>query len=167
MKLVQAKILYDEILSDSAGFYAWVTPDEKAIIDITRLLRSAPCKVKDSTELHCTLIHCKENLPVELDTPKDQVIGAYIEGIDHWIDHKGRNILVLRLDSPTLCSLHEALAEQSIQHSHDEYNPHITIAKDIIWNAESRLWVDEVNQRLSHNPIEIKFSPQIKAASIT
>ncbi len=162
-----AKVHYSEIQADNCGIYMWLNPDEMSAIEITRILRTAPFKTFDSTELHTTVMHVKNSLPGTLQAPKDVSYGAQITSIDAWQDHKDRTILVIRMDSPELMALHANLAKQGLVHSHHEYNPHMTIAKAIDLNAESRLWLDEVNARLQWKPRPITFSPQLRATSLS
>lgn len=165
--LITAEVHYKEILDEGAGIYMWLNPDEKSTLDLLRLVRAAPFKSRDSTELHCTIMYCTKHMPLDIEAPVDQVYGADVCRIDHWIDHKGRNILVFALDSNELQVLHANLRKQALTHSYDAFSPHISVAKDIAWNAEQRLWVDEVNQRLISQPLHITFSPQLRAAPIS
>lgn len=171
MKRVTASFdVYPSVWDSNHGMYVWVTPNGKAMQALTLLLRDAPFKVFNGTELHCTLIHCKPGTPMpdytDVDLPQDRITNADAYNITHWIDHKQRVILVLELSSDILEELHAQLQASGFEHSYHEYNPHITIAKDIELNAETRMWLEAKNAKLNDTPLYMEFVPELFVTSL-
>jgi 2'-5' RNA ligase len=166
MKVV-AEMLYNEIreMDSRGGLYVWVDPDESSVLVIQRLLSGAPFKTEQTTEYHVTVMHHQGELPFAVKPPTDRPIAAQIVALDNWEDHKGRSIVVAILKSSGLYDLHHELAGQSLQHSHDDYTPHLTCAYNVIVNARTRLWLDTKNQELAASPVEVRFDT-IKASSL-
>lgn len=161
---IQAHIDYEDI-GDSNGLYVWVTPDESATNRILRLLTTAPFKTYDGTELHCTIMHSRD-FPQDAAPIEDRSCFAVLEAFVTWQDHKDRTIVVAALNSPDLKDVHRVLIEQGCVHGYPEYNPHITVAKDIVLDADARLWLDEVNRCLESYEFNLKFSPQLRATPL-
>lgn len=168
MHAVTAKILYEDIhgLSPNGGLYVWLDPDESSVLKLHSLLKGAPFKTHDGTEFHMTVLHHKGKLPSQANPPEDQPLSADLSEIVVWVDHKQRNILVGLLDGLELHALHDSLIDQEFVHSHDEYNPHISLGKDLVLNAETRVWIDTRNDSLRANPMRITFDPKLKATSL-
>lgn len=164
MKIV-AHIDFEDI-GDSNGLYAWVTPDEGATNRLLRLLSTAPFKTYDGTELHCTLIHSRE-FPQDARPIDDRNCEAVLEAFVTWQDHKDRTIVVAALSSPDLEAVHRELIEMGCVHGYPEYNPHITVAKDITLGADTRMWITDVNRWLQSNEVILKFSPQLRATPLS
>jgi hypothetical protein len=160
-----AAILYEDIHGLGAeGIYVWMDPDERSVLMLYHLIKNAPFKIKDGTEFHTTVLYHTGKLPnPDINVPPDRSMTMLLSRIDIWVDHKRRNIAVGILDGMDLHNLHHELIEQEFNHAHDEYNPHITLGKDIVVNAECRIWLDEVNTRLATNPLKIVFDPKLKA----
>lgn len=168
-KKVLAEVQYPVIWNNKRGCYVWVTPDSASTLAILGLLQDAPFKTKDGTELHCTVLYSTmKDLPyyADIDFPDDRVWGGDVTWIEHWVDHKGRDILVARIDSKDLSEIHEALKAAGLEHSYPDYNTHMTIAKDIDMCTSTRVWLEETNQRLANTPLHIEFSPELKGSSI-
>lgn len=162
---VEAAILYDDIKVHNEGIYVFVNLDDKSLLNVCELIKTAPCKTLSSSDLHCTIMHCKTELPeVLIDVPEDRVMKARIESVTEWIDHKNRRIWVLALTSPDLGEVHESLVSQGINHSFTDYNPHITIAKDVPDNEQTRQWFEDINDLLFNNNLVIQFDGILKAS---
>lgn len=162
---VEAKLYYEQILEDRAGLYAWLTPDEESLLALQRLMRHCPFKTENLTKLHCTVLYCKGQLPLNVTTPEDRQLPAMVVFLDLWVDHQGDTIVVARLNSEELEDLHNGLKQQGLQHSFDDYNPHITLAKGIKLDAAARLWIDQRNRELSEEPLFIWFAKELKGAT--
>jgi hypothetical protein len=165
--MIKAKILYDEVARLEQGLYAWLTPGERSILNILGLVKDAPFKTCSSTDLHCTLIYCKGPLPKALRVPDDKVCAAFLTQLLTWEDHKGRRILVAELQSEEIQALHQVLVAEGLKHSYPEYSPHITLAKDVKLDAEARIFISSVNERLKAKPTRVVFDPTIKAAPLS
>lgn len=167
--LIIAKILYEDIhgLSPNGGLYVWLDPDESSVLKIHSLLKGAPFKTHDGTEYHMTVFYHTGALPKhEVNPPEDRELSADLSELAVWVDHKGRNIIVGLLDGLELHALHDELAQQGFVHGHPEYNPHLSLGKDVVLNAETRIWLDTRNEALRMNPIQITFDPKLKATSL-
>lgn len=163
MKPLEAKILYDRIRRKNRGLYVWLIPDENSTLDILDLIETAPFKVFNATELHCTVLHCKQSeLPPRINEPKDVVYKSQLTGFQTWQDHKNRTIVVACLDG--LADLHKLLTRQGLIHSYADFNPHITIAKDIKLDAEARLWLLKANRFVYRRSQSVVFRSQIMAS---
>lgn len=162
---VQAKILYNRIKEQDAGLYVFVTLDEVSLLNVGSLLSGAPVKVRDSTELHCTVMHCKSKLPLLTNVPDDRVLTARIVGVNEWIDHKNRKIWTLALESADLHQIHNTLRSQGIEHSFDEYNPHIGIAKDVPDTPEAADWLEGMRVALAEHKPTIRFDGILRAST--
>lgn len=166
MKL-EASILYEELLKDDAGMYVWIDPDESSLIRLARMVKDAPFKTKDVTEFHCTVLHAAGALPSNLEVPKDTTYVAAMLGFTTWTDHKQRTIVVLELQSSALSRLHKFLSDQGLKHAYPKFIPHITIAKNVELNAETRLWLSKANEAVANTKYAlVSFLPQIKASPI-
>lgn len=161
---------YPAIWDTKKGMYAWLNPTSSCSNALMGLLRDAPFKTFNSQEMHCTVIHCAKNTPLpdygDIYLPNDGIRMADAYHITHWVDHKDRNILVMELNSDDLQELHKELTDLGFVHSFKEgYNPHITLAKDVDMNADTRMWIDAKNARLEDYPIPIQFNPEIFVTS--
>jgi hypothetical protein len=156
MKRINAEILYSEIAAEGSGLYVWVYPNERSVLELQRLIEGAPFKTKNSADFHCTVIHSKQLAPDVKPMP-DQVCVGTIGQINHWVDHKGRNIVVAAVDSPDLKAVHNDLAAQGLKHGFPEYNAHITLGHDIDLDARTRIWLAETNEVLAAKPLPIVF----------
>ncbi len=169
MNKLTASIMYKEIhgLSPNGGLYVWLDPDESSVLKIHSLMSSAPFKTRDGTEYHMTVLHHEGKLPsADVTPPADRNISANLSELVVWVDHKGRNIVVGLLDGMELHVLHDELLRQEFVHGHPTYNPHISLGKDVVLNAETRIWLDTRNEALLSNPISITFDPKLKATSL-
>lgn len=133
---------------------------------VQQLVKEAPFKVNHSTDYHCTVMYSKVLAPeVKL---VDQALMGFIKEVTHWIDHRGRNIVVAQIDSLDLQSIHNDLAAQGLEHSYTSYNPHITLGYDVGHiGPAARLWVNRMNERLSQRPLRISFDPCIRGSSLS
>lgn len=86
--------------------------------------------------------------------------------IDLWIDHKQELIAVLILNSPDVQAVHDELLRENLTHSHDDFNVHITVGKDVQNDAQTRVWVDGRNEYLRVCPLPIVFDPKLKGSSV-
>jgi 2'-5' RNA ligase len=161
---VTAAIDFEDV-GDSNGLYAWAIPDEGSTNALLRMLRSAPFKTYDGTELHCTIMHSRD-FPQQASHVEDRACTAVLEAFVTWQDHKDRTIVVASLSSPDLEDIHRELVTQGCTHGYPEYNPHITVAKDVELEPLSRLWITKVNEWLASNEVIIKFSPQLRATPL-
>lgn len=159
-------MLYHEVKELNQGLYVWLDPDEESVLAIQKLMRHAPFKTINSAETHCTVLHCREQLPTDIEIPKDKQIPAEVNFLDVWTDHKNRQIVVARLASDELTDLHAHLLGQGLAHSFPEYNPHINLAKDVVLDAHARLWLQQTNQRLQDEPLYLWFHPELKAVAL-
>lgn len=166
MNRITAKMLYNDVKEMHGGIYVWLDPDEESLLHLQKLMKGAPFKTYDSTEVHCTVLHCSSELPEDLDVPEDRQLPAEVNMLDVWDDHKGRKILVARLGSDELHDLHAALTGQGLTHSFDDYTPHITLGKDLKLDAETRLWIEQVNHRLADEALFLWFAPELKATAL-
>lgn len=164
MRQLTAAIDFEDV-GDSNGLYVWAVPDEGTTNRLLRLLRTAPFKTYDGTELHCTLMHSKD-FPQGAAPIEDRTCTAVLEAFVTWQDHKDRTIVVAALSSPELENVHRELIDMGCTHGYHEYNPHITVAKDIVVDADARMWITEVNRALQSREIIFKFSPQLRATPL-
>lgn len=165
-KLVTA-LSYDAIAKLEDGLYVWLTPDDLSTLSVLELLKSAPFKTKDSTELHCTVLYCNNAIPLHIEVPDDKPRYARAVKIDTWVDHKGRTIAVLLLDKDgDLQDLHNVFIDQGLKHSYPEYNAHMTVAKDIEVTGEVERWLQVVNTRLRDYPLWVGFNDAVRGATI-
>lgn len=139
-----------DVKSMNSGLYVWTTPDARTSAGLVTALKGAPFVV--DTDLHCTIMYAT-TLPVVPKAPSLKAFVAKVSRLALWGDHKGRQLCVLELDSPALQSAHRELKAQSIVHSYDSYEPHMTLAKGVSNNAELRLWMHEMNSRLNAWPV--------------
>ena len=165
MKIL-AKADYKQIKSFNAGLYLWVNPSQVSTLKILRLLHNAPFKTYSSTELHCTVLYSKD-IVEKLDLPDDRVCTGYITEILSWQDHKDRTIFVASVDSDDLVLLHNQVVAQGLNHSYPEFNPHITLAKDVdVSDQKVKLWLDYTNSQLALKPLKIAFSSMIRGSPV-
>ena len=166
MRKIEARVLYDVIKAEGSGLYVWCTPDELSVLKISRLLKHAPFKTTNSTDWYTTILHCRSDLPdIEVEVPDFKYSGV-VQAIDHWVDHKQRNIFVLRVECPGLTDLNARLQKVGLSHSHEEYNPHITICKDAVLDAADRMWLTATNTYLQANPLTIEFNDKLMASTV-
>ncbi len=170
---ITARVLYNKIVNGLVkpnGLYVFLTPDDEALVNLSQLLATCPVKTLNVTDLHCTALHCKtDKLPSmqDSDLPADVPRVARIAEVIQWKDHKDRNIWVLGLDSHDVQTMHTQLTGGlGFKHSYPEFNPHITIAKDVPNSAEARLWFDQVNELLKEYPVNIRFDLSVKAGPL-
>lgn len=161
---------YPAIWDADAGCYVWVTPDASACQALVGLLRTAPFKTFDATELHTTVLY-SPTLPDYRNVPDfEDGVNWYdgdIVAVESWIDHKNRTIVVLKIESKPLQDLHDALLKVGFTYTYPDYKAHMTIAKGIELDAAARLWINKLNERLENNPIPISFGQEIKATSLS
>lgn len=166
MDKLTAKLLYKEIrgIDPEGGFYAWVDPDEQSILLIQNLLRGAPFKLRNTTELHATVIYHEGPLPENVVPPQDRKFEAVLTKSIIWDDEKGRKILVLGVDCPALAEVHQELLDQGLSHSFPTYDIHMSVGKDIdIDEPQTRVFLEELEAKL---PIAINFDPKLKGSSL-
>lgn len=170
---VQARVLYNRILNGTIkpkGLYVFLTPNDAALVNLAQLLASCPVKTYNVTELHCTALYCvSDDLPSlqDSDIPSDMPRKARVSGVVQWEDHKGRTIWVLALDSPDVQTLHTQLVGGlGFTHSYPDFNPHISIAKDVTVDAAARTWFDQVNEALETHKVYIQFDDAVKAGPL-
>lgn len=168
MNKITAKILYDEIAGSdpSGGFYVWVDPTESTIVLLSRILKGAPFKTRNSTEFHTTVLHHGGEVPTEVNVPKDRTCSGELTEFVVWEEKDGEKIIVALINSPQLMSLHYELIGQQFKHSFDDYTPHISVGKKVELTAEVRTWLEEANDFLSKNPIPVEFDKTLKACSL-
>ena len=166
MNKIEARILYEEVRDQQDGLYVWVDPAEGSVLRIQGLLKGAPFKAVNTTDYHCTVLHCSNpDLPQSVILPDDQWFEGRMSQVVTWQDHKDRTICVLLLDVPELEETHARLTEQGLQHGHHEYNPHITLSKGAVQGPELRLWLDEVNAKLRQVAHRIVLGPRLMAST--
>jgi len=168
MNKIQARILYDDIRgSDSrGGLYVWVDPSDSSVLQIQKLMKGAPFKLRDTTEYHTTVLYHQGVLPHGVKVPIDRECKADITKLLIWEDHKGRLICVASLYSPDLQALHQELLGEGLTHSFPTFEAHMSVGKDLKMDAKTRLWVDGRNEYLKVCPIPIVFDRNLKAASL-
>lgn len=166
---VEATILYDEIREQAPdqGLYVWVDPAMYSVLQIQRLIKGAPFKTQDMTEVHCTVLFHKGHLAPDLEMPADRPMMGEIRELAIWTDHKQRQLLVALLDAPDLMKLHSELKQSGLTHTFDDYVPHITLSKNAFGDdpRSSRLWIENQNQRLRERQIPVSFGSEVKASS--
>lgn len=170
MKLTASFDVYPSVWDNQLGMYVWMNPNSASSHMLMGFIRNAPFKTFNTQEMHCTVMHCSKDVQLpdyrNLNLPEDGLRDAEAYHITHWVDHKNRNILVLELMSDDLQELHKDLAKSGFVHSFKGgYNPHITIAKDVDMNAETRMWLEKKNKYLENNPIYIEFNLEIFVTS--
>lgn len=150
--------------------YVWAIPDSKSMLSLTGLLANAPFKTKDGTELHCTILHCKPGTTLpdyrSITLPEDKPRYGSVVGVLHWIDHKQRDIFVFDIKSDDLSEVHDQLVSVGFQHSHPDFNPHMSIGKELELDTAQRIWFKTMNEKLNNTPIEITFNSELYATSL-
>ncbi len=164
---IYARILYDEIrmMDSKSGLYVWCDPDEEGVLTVQQLLTSAPFKAENSTEYHVTVLYHNGALPHQIRIPVDRPISARATHFEKWDTPKG-NVLVLRLDSTGLQSLHDELLREGLTHSFPDFNAHLTVAKNVEGAGRTQAWIESRNHYLEMCPVEIRFESAIKASSL-
>lgn len=163
---VLSKILYEEIKALGDGCYVWVDPDEASVLKIQRLLKGAPFKVVNTTELHVTVMFAPE-CPEKIKVPPDRECKAELVGLDVWIDHKQRQIVVAEFKSVDLERVYTDLTKAGLLHAYPTFEPHMTLCKDLPSGPEGRLWVDQINKRLEARPLAITFDAKLKGSGLS
>ncbi len=127
---ITAKVAYDVIRSFDDGLYLWVDYDEDSLLKFSALRKVLQVpegfKWDNSTELHTTVFYHTGPLPAKLDLADREITGS-VSGLEAWIDHKDRTIVVAHIESPGLHQLHQELKSHGFAHSFAEYKPHCTL----------------------------------------
>ena len=161
---VVAAVLYEEIARYEDGLYVWVDPSEASILTLTQLLKTAPFKTKDCTEMHATVLHCSGVLPKSIEVDDKPQYGAVATKFEMWIDHKQRAIVVLSMNSPDLEKAHKQFTAQGLEHGYHEYNPHMTVGKNVETGPGLDQWLASMNAMLELTKPKLIFD-QLKAAT--
>jgi hypothetical protein len=165
---ITARILYNEIAGSNPedGFYVWADPTEESILTLQKLLDKAPFKTRNSTEFHTTVLYHIGSIPTEVKVPKDRPCTGEITELAVWTEKDGEKIVVALVKSPQIMSLHYELIGEGFKHTFDDFVPHISVGKRVDLNAETRTWLDEVNEYIKDNPLPIEYDKQLKATSL-
>lgn len=138
------------------GGYFFYRPAQSTLIKLLNLVASYPDheELTQSCSWHCTVMYSR------VDGSEIRYIGstppyALIKGIDHWTDHKGREIIVCSLNFPLAKLQNRALWKGGWEHSFPDYNAHITLVK----NASSPEWAEDVSA--SARGVSLEFDPNL------
>lgn len=157
---IRSYVMWDEIQqinkqTGQAGLYVWASLLDEATLNIQRLTVAFPerDKLKNSTEMHCTVIYSKtEPEQPALAFPDDRRgnIRASLVKLELWQDHKDRTLLVGLIQSETLRAYHQHFLRMGFKSDYPQYNPHITLAKDIRRDTPMQTWLESINAQI-HN----------------
>jgi hypothetical protein len=127
---ITAKVSYNVIKSFDSGLYVWVDFDELSLLKFSamRKVLRKPHNFKwdNSTELHTTVLYHTGPMPANFNLIDREIVGE-VCGLEAWVDHKDRTIVVACIESPGLQQLHEELKSYGLSHSFPEYKPHATL----------------------------------------
>lgn len=176
-KQILSYVMWDEIKqinkqTGQQGLYVWASPTNESVLHLQSLLVAFPerKRLENSTDYHCTVLYSKaEPEQPSLEFPPDQrsEIRARIVRFDSWEDHKGRYIIVARLESPSLEAYHRYFLNMGFTSDYPQYNPHITVAKDVQNDTNLHLWLGSVNTMLEHDPVDVTFHGILHGSALT
>lgn len=79
-------------------------------------------------------------------------------GISYWEGHGKVGYIVLNIESSDIQEFHELLIKMGAVHSHNSYEPHVTVASGVgTLNPEIRNWIASVNEKLKRKALPISF----------
>lgn len=125
-----------------------------------------PCPVPPSELVenpHITLMWSEKALEepaiLSLRDSLPEFFEARSKYVEFWPGHDEAGYLTLQLDSPSLSQYHVNISELGAKHSFDEFNPHLTIAKNIgTLTTELEKWMVKINNILSLKPLTFNLS---------
>lgn len=155
--------------SERAGMYSKLIPFKgKQKNELTNFLQKQPIRTPFKinefyTDPHLTVIWSK------IAVSKTDILGicenicklyrATVTSATYWEGHNKIGYVVLNVDSDDIQALHELLLKMGAIHSHQSYEPHITIASNVgAQNSEIRNWISVMNEKLAKRPLPISFT---------
>lgn len=168
---ITAKVAYDVIRSFEDGLYVWMDFDEDTLLKFSamRKVLRAPHSFKwdNSTELHTTVLYHTGPMPSTLEVADREVVGSVV-GLEAWIDHKDRTIVVAIIDSPGLQQLHQELKSHGFAHSFPEYKPHCTLGCFTGTPSASsvRDFIERANDLVASVDFSVRYQPNVYGDSL-
>jgi hypothetical protein len=153
--------------SERAGMYSKLIPtagkEKTAISNLILKSGRVPFQINEFfTDPHLTLIWSKPVISrheiQSICEHKCRRYAAHATGIEYWEGHGKVGYIVLNIKSPDIEAFHELLIKLGADHSHNSYEPHVTIASGVgALNPEIRNWIASVNEKLKNRPLPISF----------
>lgn len=124
---------FKEYLVEShAGTYAAVRPSKEDGDKIKEFMRLHNIPNPEPVDkLHATLLYSRKHLPsYKPDTSLSH--DAKVHSLEVWPTKSGKNCLVAKLHSPSLCDRHTHLMDKhNATYDYPEFKPHVSLSYDI------------------------------------
>lgn len=157
---------YASNYSGRQGLYSFVglTPESKTALN-DFCTYSGLGALKD--QAHCTIMYSPSHSAHVEDAIQfgQSKFTANATDVRWWIGHDKVGYLVLALESDDLLTQHHRLCGLGCVPTYDEYKPHVTLAKGIVFDSDSahRLYCAKANNFLKHNTLSLTFhEPRIE-----
>lgn len=154
--------------SERAGMYSKLIPmsgkEKNAISNLILKSGAVPFRINEFfTDPHLTVIWSKSVVSrCEIQSICESNCQRYLghaTSVSYWEGHGKVGYIVLNINSPDIQDLHELLIKMGAVHSHNSYEPHVTIASNVgAINSEIRNWIASVNEKLKRKALPISFS---------
>lgn len=142
------------LTEDSSGSYVCVLPDDltKARLIAIASMLNISLSYDQVEDLHSTIVYARGCFPKD-PTTSSSVFGAMINQLQYWDGHDNEGYLVIILDSPQLVARNRYWAAQGLEHSFEDYTPHVTLATGIDKNERLIHRMNLVTRKISGTPL--------------
>jgi len=143
--------------TEGDGLYCAVQPDYGSKLRIMQLCEELGVTT-DPSKLHCTIVYSETGtVPSDLIEALRTRPSGYLSSIAYWSGHDNSGFLVARVNSASAHTFHEDLVSAGAQHSHNPYNPHVTLVSDLAMTADLQERIAAVNAQLLEDSIYVNF----------
>lgn len=153
--------------SERAGMYSKLVPtpgkEKSAISNLFLRSGHVPFRINEFfTDPHLTVIWSKPVIRQrEIQSVCENSCRRYAGkavSVSYWEGHGKVGYVVLNIESSDIQEFHELLLKMGAVHSHNSYEPHVTIASGVgALNPEIRNWIASVNEKLKRKALPISF----------